>query len=122
MPRKIELLGSGDLAGAVGADKVCHRRRRHSIIYLLLLFVVLACTPCSYVQLSLSFQLPAQNDKWKLSIQCSGPLKGKAAAVYFHKDIVDHPDLVSVCPHRHMHPLITPLPNLHPNPNPNPNR
>ena len=96
----MELVGLGDLEGAVGEDKVCHcRRRRHSIVYLLLLFVVLACTPCSYVQLSLSFELPAQNDKWKLSIQCSGPLRGKAMTVYFHKDIVKHPDLVSVRPH-----------------------
>ena len=118
----MELLGLGDLEGGVGDDKVCHRRRRHSIVYLLLLFVVLACTPCSYVQLSLSFQLPAQNDKWKLSIQCKGDSRGKAATVYINNDIVRHPALVSVCPHRHMHPLITPLPNLHPNPNPNPNR
>ena len=97
----MDLLGLGDLKeGSVGADKACHcRRRRHSIVYLLLLFVVLACTRCSYVQLSLSCELPAQNDKWKLSINCSGELKGQAAAVYFHKDIVDHPDLVSVRPH-----------------------
>ena len=95
----MDLLGLGDLEGGVGADKACHRRLRHSIIYLLLLFVVLACTPCSYVQLSLSFQLPAQNDKWKLSLQCKAPLWGQAATVYFHKDIVDHPDLVSVRPH-----------------------
>ena len=97
----MELVGLGDLKlGSVGADKACHcRRRRHSIVYLLLLFVVLACTRCSYVQLSLSCELPAQNDKWKLSINCSGELKGQAAAVYFHKDIVDHTDLVSVRPH-----------------------
>ena len=97
----MELVGLGDLKeGSVGADKACHRRRRrHSIVYLLLLFVVLACTRCSYVQLSLSCELPAQNDKWKLSLQCSAPLRGKAATVYFHKDIVDHPDLVSVRPH-----------------------
>ena len=95
----MELVGLGDLEGGVGEDKVCHRRRRHSIVYLLLLFVVLACTPCSYVQLSLSFELPAQNDKWKLSIQCKGDSRGKAAAVYFNKGIVGHPDLVSVRPH-----------------------
>ena len=106
----MELVGLGDLEGGVGDDKVCHRRRRHSIVYLLLLFVVLACTPCSYVQLSLSFQLPAQNDKWKLSIQCSGQLKCRATTVYFHKDIVDHPDLVSVRPHA------PPLPPDNPSP------
>ena len=39
----MELVGLGDLEGAVGEDKVCHRRRRHSIVYLLLLFVVHAC-------------------------------------------------------------------------------
>ena len=95
----MELLGLGDLEGAVGEDKVCHRRRRHSIVYLLLFFVVLACTPCSYVQLSLSCELPAQNDKWKLSLQCNGNLRGKAMTAYFHKDIVLHKDLVSVRPH-----------------------
>ena len=98
----MDLVGLGDLKlGSVGADKACHcRRRRHSIVYLLLLFwCLLVPLVCSYVQLSLSFELPAQNDKWKLSIQCSGELKGQAAAVYFHKDIVDHPDLVSVRPH-----------------------
>ena len=95
----MELVGLGGLEGGVGEDKVCHRRRRHSIVYLLLFFVVLACTPCSYVQLSLSFELPAQNDKWKLSIQCKGDSRGKAVAVYFNKDIVGHSDLVSVRPH-----------------------
>ena len=74
----MELVGLGGLEGGVGEDKVCHRRRRHSIVYLLLLFVVLACTPCSYVQLSLSFELPAQASKWKLSIQCSGVHRGSA--------------------------------------------
>ena len=96
----MELVGLGDLEGAVGEDKVCHRRRRHSIVYLLLLFwCLLVPLVCSYVQLSLSFELPAQNDKWKLSLQCKAPLRGQAATLYFHKDIVDHPDLVSVRPH-----------------------
>ena len=95
----MELLGLGDLEGGVGEDKVCHRRRRHSIVYLLLFFVVLACTPCSYVQLSLSCELPAQNDKWKLSLQCNGNLRGKAMTAYFHKDIMLYKDLVSVRPH-----------------------
>ena len=91
----MDLLGLGDLEGGVGVDKVCHRRRRHSIVYLLLLFwCLLVPLVCSYVQLSLSFELPAQNDKWKLSIQCSGQFKGKATTAYFHQDIVNHPDLV----------------------------
>ena len=94
------VVGLGDLEGGVGEDKVCHRRRRHSIVYLLLLFVVLVPLVLTlYVQLSLSFELPAQNDKWKLSMQCSGVHRGSAMAVYFHKDIVDQPDLVSVRPH-----------------------
>ena len=100
----MELVGLGDLKlGSVGADKACHcRRRRHSIVYLLLLFWCLLVTPCLFlcaVVFEFCIELPAQNDKWKLSIQCSGELKGQAAAVYFHKDIVDHPDLVSVRPH-----------------------
>ena len=39
----MELVSLGGMEGGVGEDKVCHRRRRHSIVYLLLFLVCGAC-------------------------------------------------------------------------------